>query len=106
MGYDIFEEVDKLLEIVDEAVVSGDFTNLRRNVGNIVEPMKKRGYDSRFFANQSQYNYKQGKGKGSNGYSPYQSGQPHNYNAGHMEIRGNAFYGTYSGGKYSGGQAN
>lgn len=106
MGYDIFEEVDKLLEVVDEAVVSGDFTNLRRNVGNIVEPMKKRGYDSRFFANQSQYNYKQGKGKGSKGYSPYQSGQPHNYNAGHMENRGNAFYGTYSGGKYSGGQAN
>lgn len=106
MGNDIFEEVDKLLEIVDEAVVSGDFTNLRRNVGNIVEPMKKRGYDSRFFANQSQYNYKQGKGKDSKGYSPYQGGQPHNYNAGHMENRGNAFYGTYSGGKYSGGQAN
>ena len=106
MGYDIFDEVDKLLEVVDEAVVSGDFTNLKRNVGNIVEPMKKRGYDSRFFANQNQNNYKQGKGKGSKGYSPYQGGQPHNYNAGHMENRGNAFYGTYSRGKYNGGQAN
>ena len=49
MGYDIFEEVDRLLEVVDDAVVSGNFSNLKKQVGDIVEPMKKHGYDSRFF---------------------------------------------------------
>ncbi|HAE44639.1 MAG TPA: hypothetical protein DCG37_03425 [Lachnospiraceae bacterium] len=95
MGYDIFEEVDRLLEVVDDAVVSGNFSNLKKQVGDIVEPMKKHGYDSRFFENQGQQKKQGGRYGGQGGYY-YGSGQPRNYNAGHMENRGNAFYGSYS----------
>ena len=94
MGYDIFEEVDRLLEVVDDAVVTGNFSNLKQQVGDIVEPMKQHGYDSRFFENQKQR--RQGNRSGRQGSYSYGNGQPRNYNAGHMENRGNAFYGSYS----------
>ena len=100
MGYDIFEEVDRLLEVVDDAVVSGDFTNLKDHVGEIVEPMKKNGYDKRFFENQRHSSGNQ-RTNGSQGkYNAYR-GQG-SYNAGHMENRGNAFHGTYSQNRYYG----
>ena len=94
MGYDIFEEVDRLLEVVDDAVVTGNFSNLKQQVGDIVEPMKQHGYDSRFFENQKQR--RQGNRSGRQGSYSYGNGRPRNYNAGHMENRGNAFYGSYS----------
>lgn len=94
MGYDIFEEVDRLLEVVDDAVVTGNFSNLKQQVGDIVEPMKQHGYDSRFFENQKQR--RQGNRTGRQGSYSYGNGRPRNYNAGHMENRGNAFYGSYS----------
>lgn len=122
MGYDILEEVDKLASVVDNAVKTGDYSDLKKNVGEIVEPMKRHGYDNRFFDGKNRgsgqsgnayqggnayqsgaYRYgRQGSGanrntRGMNNSGPYYGG-PRGYNAGHMENRGNAFYGSYSSG--------
>ncbi|MDO4803892.1 MAG: 5-bromo-4-chloroindolyl phosphate hydrolysis family protein [Lachnospiraceae bacterium] len=103
MGYDIFEEVDKLLEVVDNAVMTGDYSNLKNHVGEIVEPMKKRGYDDRFFDGQNRSRSNNAYHNGNPGGQYRTGGQGGNSNRTGGQ-GGNAYrYGGQGGGQYGRG---
>ena len=79
---DIFGGIDQALDIVDEAISTGNFNNMSERIRDAVEPLdQKRSTGNR---------WRDEGGK---------AGGRSNYNRGRMDNRGNAFQGTFQGGQ-------
>jgi len=79
---DIFGGIDQALDIVDEAISTGNFSNMSDRIRDAVEPLdQKRSTGNR---------WRDEGGK---------AGGKSSYNRGRMDNRGNAFQGTFQGGQ-------
>ena len=79
---DIFGGIDQALDIVDEAISTGNFNNMSERIRDAVEPLdQKRSTGNR---------WRDEGGK---------AGGRSSYNRGRMDNRGNAFQGTFQSGQ-------
>ena len=85
---DIFGGIDQALDIVDEAISTGNFSNMSDRIRDAVEPLdQKRSTGNR---------WRDEGGK---------AGGRSSYNRGRMDNRGNAFQGTFQGGQSAYGRS-
>ena len=91
-----FSGIDKVLDIVDEAISTNNYSNMANQIQKSVKPYSKKQLSeeerARLMRELEKWN---ARSKADTGRNLYKEGAGRTYNGGHMEGRGNAFYGSY-----------
>ena len=94
-----FSGIDKVLDIVDEAISTNNYSNMANQIQKSVKPYSKKQLSeeerARLMRELEKWN---ARSKADTGRNLYKEGAGRTYNGGHMEGRGNAFYGSYDSG--------
>ena len=91
-----FSGIDKVLDIVDEAISTNNYSNMASQIQKSVKPYSKKKLSeeerARMMRELEKWN---ARSKADRSRNLYKEGAGRTYNGGHMEGRGNAFYGNY-----------
>ena len=94
-----FSGIDRVLDIVDEAISTNNYSNLTDQIQKFVKPYSKKELTpeerERLLKELEKWN---AGGRNDRSRNLYKEGAGRTYNGGHMEGRGNAFYGSYKAG--------
>ena len=87
-----FSGIDKVLDIVDEAISTNNYSNMASQIQKSVRPYSKKQLSeeerARLMRELEKWN---ARSKADTGRNLYKEGAGRTYNGGHMEGRGNAF---------------